>query len=541
MEIKKVGLTCDMRVIAQVLGQRTYSSNVLQVAVKELHQNAFDACKPLKKGRIDIKLGEGTNPITESRGKYLLVTDDGIGMTPDTVMNVYLRMGGTLKEGLQDSEKSGGFGIAKIQYLTQSEGIEITSYRDGTKTSVVTNAEQLFTNETEITIQHVDHPNGTEVKVWYPDDMDIYWPYKTYPSHFNLDIPNTCYPEIEVYYQGDRVCLMDNSFTHTMHIDFEWGDVCVYYAPAKYSPKNCSTEAVVLSAGLYQFKHSFKDKDGHYLKFPVLLDIHPKVDAHALNYPINNSREGFSPTVRDDVSVIGKYVMDIQKVLNAKAIENSFASMGSLEYIKCDGENTRSILNASTHSMEYSEEFLEALAKAFCNCNTIYDTKDIVKESTVQSSSEIDCTQNLKFCNQTDGVYAEGEIIFSKVASAIADLVAKEKNSSLSVGIIINKTMRGCLLTTGEFQTLMVNPLHDTHNGNVWVDCIMEAVVHELAHQDTGCHGESHNSYMRQRRSKLIEDGRFYELEGKLQKIYRMHTDILANLQVEFDRASNKE
>ena len=153
----KAGLTCNTRVLAQILGQRTYSNSVLQVSIKELLQNSIDACKPLRKGRIDIVLGSGTNPKLDERGKYLLVTDNGIGMSPTTVVDIYLKMGGTLKEGLNDDEKSGGFGIAKIQYLTQSEAIEITSIRDGVKTSIVTTPEELFSNETIYSSRKVAH------------------------------------------------------------------------------------------------------------------------------------------------------------------------------------------------------------------------------------------------------------------------------------------------------------------------------------------------------------------------------------------------
>ena len=546
----KVGMTCDMRVIAQILGQRTYSNSVLQVAVKELLQNAYDACKPLHRGNVSIDLRAGTNPKSGKRGKYLKVTDNGIGMTTDTVINVYLRMGGTLKEGLSDSEKSGGFGIAKIQYLTQSEAIEIRSIRDGKLTTVITTAEELFSNETEVTVTDTELPNGTEIVVWYPDSVDIRWPYNTYPDHYGLDKPCLGYPDIHVFYSdnGDyptEVCTIDSKrYTAKSHISFEWGDIDIFYAPQEYRAVNSSKPVMVLSAGLFQFNQDFRDKLNTSLKFSVIMNIKSKVDAHALNYPINNSREGFSPAVKEDIETLQKYLFDIQRVLNAEMVRQYMNGKTHLPYTEVDG-TVGNVKIAQAKQPKLSEEFLTKVAEAFMTCKSVYEEKPIAKEAVAEIAksevqSEVSTKDQLTFLNKTNGNYIS-VAAFSKIASILRDTLDTMGLKDIHAGIVLEKHTAGCFLQESGTKTILVNPLSSsvTDSGEWFIYDMLNTIIHEVAHNKTPYHGESHNEEMRDVAKAMHVNGTYLTTENKLRKVWLDHSDELRIDATEFVKATN--
>lgn len=91
--------------LLELLGKKLYSSDHSVILVRELLQNAFDACHNNSKSKlIDIEIN--TNLIQ--------VSDNGIGMNEDTLLNVFLSIGASRK--LDNS--IGGFGIAKVSLFT---------------------------------------------------------------------------------------------------------------------------------------------------------------------------------------------------------------------------------------------------------------------------------------------------------------------------------------------------------------------------------------------------------------------------------------
>ena len=131
-----VGLQMNMRQLLNVLSSSLYKGDILSVATRELLQNSFDAVKKISDPKIQVNF--------DNYKRTLEFKDNGIGMSPETVKDVFLTIGGTAKEGLDETERSGGFGIAKVQFFTAAEHILVESVRDGIKTIIDTTREDLI-------------------------------------------------------------------------------------------------------------------------------------------------------------------------------------------------------------------------------------------------------------------------------------------------------------------------------------------------------------------------------------------------------------
>lgn len=114
-----VGLQMNMRQLLNVLSSSLYKGDILSVATRELLQNSFDAVKKVSDPKIQVNFS--------NYERTLEFKDNGIGMSPETVKDVFLTIGGTAKEGLDETERSGGFGIAKVQFFTAAEHILVES------------------------------------------------------------------------------------------------------------------------------------------------------------------------------------------------------------------------------------------------------------------------------------------------------------------------------------------------------------------------------------------------------------------------------
>ena len=88
-----------------LLGQSMYSNPHPVILVRELLQNAVDACQST--GRLpEVRV----NLASEPRYTTVTIEDNGIGMDKSTLESVFLKIGASLKPG----GAIGGFGIAKV-------------------------------------------------------------------------------------------------------------------------------------------------------------------------------------------------------------------------------------------------------------------------------------------------------------------------------------------------------------------------------------------------------------------------------------------
>jgi hypothetical protein len=127
--------------LAKLLGPKLYGSPETMPAVtqKVLFQNAFDAVKEalesgdIAKGRIQIRYDQNKRTIQ--------IIDNGAGMPASVMGKEFLEIAGT-KKGTERA--SGGFGIAKMQFLFGNKQLEVVSLRDGRLAQMTTTGPDLF-------------------------------------------------------------------------------------------------------------------------------------------------------------------------------------------------------------------------------------------------------------------------------------------------------------------------------------------------------------------------------------------------------------
>ncbi len=163
-----------------------------EVGIRELLQNAVDACRELKDylekkpqlqnvdlqeqiGDVVIKLHE-----KEDKSKWITISDRGIGMSPDTVLNYFLKAGASFRNsftwrkqheneyGESQVLRSGRFGIGVLAGFLLGSEIHVTT-RHITARS---NEGLSFTcrlEDNHIQLNRLDRPVGTTVSIQIPE------------------------------------------------------------------------------------------------------------------------------------------------------------------------------------------------------------------------------------------------------------------------------------------------------------------------------------------------------------------------------------
>lgn len=327
--------------LISLLGSTMYKGNVQSVAVKELLQNAFDAVKIAQsqgkirgKGNIRVRIDQKERTVT--------ISDNGTGMSPKIVQKAFFTIGGSYKgDNVDNRLKSGGLGLAKMAFLFSSEYVEVSTVKDGVKTYVRTNPEQIQGDNFKITTSKSNEPNGTTVTVKIPEtylDEDgekrTIWfdpspSFLSKPMIGNVDIEVTKVP----YWGEETTQTYDKSnipegYTPIGKATSDFGDIEMYVAPAKDSG---DITAEVLISGLHQFSKYFRVRGASKGRFKVILNILPTVGVTSAVYPINNQREGFRATVDPEVSDIEYLLNQINRSLEGKSIAATFGSAMSMD------------------------------------------------------------------------------------------------------------------------------------------------------------------------------------------------------------------
>lgn len=141
-------MTVDPRLL-KLLGDKLYSNHPLPIVVRELLQNARDAC--VRRGvKPDIRIEINYESPNDC---HVICEDNGIGMTQEEMVNDFLCLGNTSKA--KDTNAVGGFGIAKAALMRNPEWSvhSLDNYFDNT---------YLLTGEE---IKKVDHRFGTKIEV----------------------------------------------------------------------------------------------------------------------------------------------------------------------------------------------------------------------------------------------------------------------------------------------------------------------------------------------------------------------------------------
>ena len=351
----------NARRLSKLLGPKLYGepSQMPNVSVKEMVQNAFDAIKPMQekgqlvKGKIDITVDKDTRSIT--------VVDNGTGMSPETLSTTFLTIAGTKKEGERDS---GGLGIAKMQFLFNNDEIQVVTMRDGVASVLRSDGATLEASmddpsvSPDVTVYKGDNipdyikqilpeGHGTYVSVVVPKSykdtstgQDVEIDISDYSGAYKVLNYSPLFGDIEVKF-NDRTLGIGSKFpyedyTTFANVTFDWGVARIYVQkePQKYMWDDNTS---VLSNGLWQFNLNLEVNDE---KIPrrIYVDVSPKkeVKPEDARYPFDLNRQRFSPAVEKSFSQIFKY---LRLAYRAADFASSVDNFGSIQYLDLVGRN----------------------------------------------------------------------------------------------------------------------------------------------------------------------------------------------------------
>ncbi len=326
--------------LAQLLGPKLYGSpeNIADVSVKEMLQNGFDAIK----GRLEKPPGgglfgrgkgryQGSIEIdTDAASRTISVTDNGTGMTPETLAGPFLQIAGTQKE---TSQSSGGLGIAKMLFLYGNQNIKVTTMRNGKVAELIATGPQLMNAlsdpkaKPKIQIRKPSPADeelfpdghGTRVELTIPEfytDPDtreqkgIRFP----EHHWNYEVlsRSPLFHPIEVIFNGLPLTIGKHfeadEFTRFADVKFDWGDARLYL---RDDPVPRWDNVHVLSNGIWQFDTKLSldgSPYGESAPIELYIDVSPRVRPEDVGYPFDLNRQNFAPSSSEGFAQILRYL-----------------------------------------------------------------------------------------------------------------------------------------------------------------------------------------------------------------------------------------
>lgn len=527
-ENRNVGLNINMRQILNILSSSLYKGDVLQVATRELLQNSFDAVKKVSNPSIDVTF--------DGYKRKLTFKDNGCGMSPQTVKDVFFTVGGTLKEGLDETERSGGFGIAKVQFFMAAELIEVTSVRDGIMTKVIATQSELLAGAGHIQSYPTDEPSGTTVILTFPEAYENEKGEKQHLYYYESSViralqkPLIGY-NIPIRFNNMNVKL-EKHHTHCVTKEYDFGVVQLYYSPTLRDGSYARYD--VHCAGLFQFTKSEYLGNNRGIEFTM--NILPKFTAGRREYPFANSRDDFSGYCKPKIEEIMKVVKDLALFLYQEKIANEYASFTQLEYIGVDGRMyRREIVGHSNDRTDIADELarilsVDALAEMLIKAIKAQDER----RKADQEIKEANKDSSLKFINKTNRVFTHSEHeMFSKLASIVYDVICTTeikqtfKLNVATCGVIVQNGLAGCCLTLDGVSGIYLNPTGVFHNANHFANKMIETLIHELGHTGRWCDSHNDDFFVNQARMRdlMWSLGLYEQIRGKFMQIYLQYTE----------------
>jgi hypothetical protein len=516
-----LGLQINMEQILSLLSASLYKGDVLEVATRELLQNSYDATKQVENPTISFDWDCCTRTLT--------CNDNGIGMTTDTVKDVFFTVGGTFKEGLDVSERSGGFGIAKVQFFMAAERIQVTSSRNGVRTIATATQQELLSGQGKIeTMDAPEDEHGTEVKLQFPESYEDAGEIKElWYSYYSIEriLAKPLIGFNGILSLDNRTKSTSVKLTTKVTQSYDWADLEIYFNPKASGSR---LYADVHCAGLYQFSWSeyLASDEG----IECLINVKPKYPAGHMKYAFANSRDNFSGYAKNDLEEVKKALHELTKCIKAEKVRSNYADQVQLTYTDVHSSvQSRAIVGESNRpKIDFEKlcqgksitEMLEILSKVFAQ---------LAEEAKARAEQKEDAKETcLKFINKTDKDLSHCYEAFSKISSIIFDIIYNndiKPNSSRAktptiAGVLVENGTRGCCLTLDSITGIYLNPMGYFINANHFASVMTETLIHELAHLVNSYHEDSFFVEMGRVKTQLFEYNLYEELYSKFQSIY---------------------
>lgn len=595
-------LGADKRDLAKLLGAQMYKSNISEITVKELLQNAFDAVKAQqsksgtkKPGKVKITLNMKERSVT--------VEDDGIGMNERVIKKAFFTIAGSSKEHLDPKDRSGGLGMAKMAFMFSCEHIEVDTMRDGIRYKVSATPEDIFDDDFKIkrfTIPKKSH--GTKVKVFFPKEVtnpitgeasEVYFPVgHRYIDSIKKPLIGNVVIEIKDDYEETVLPLGKNFDTKKTPFltkaTFSWGEADIYFG---YDRVSGYPSHQILSSGVYQFDKSFRLTLTEPIPYDIIVNIKSYVDAKNADYPFNNQREGFKDRISQDIISLGSYLVMVARGNEAQMLQDTFKNIKSLPRIDVGEDITDA--NKSVQDdvrkktgLAFKKERAEKQPEIPRHKEVRVDTTgvytpngDIIstppkrenkKETTFKAEKKapdikdfleaIDANPDKPiFHNNTNVNYIEvgsehGDpaTFFAELGSIMTEMKEFLSNSKMYgydvlkdmfySGISIDKEYAGIFIKV-PYRAVMLNPFGSNYRPKTLFsvrNMIYTTMVHELAHAETMSHGEFHNTAMERVAGFLADEGMEDYFRDVILKVLLKHESAYTAMRREYEKSSTK-
>lgn len=529
----RVGLQINISQMLEMLSASLYKGNVLEVATRELLQNSFDAVKNTRDPMIEVKFDQYSNVLT--------FKDNGCGMSPETVENVFLTIGGTLKDGLDFGERSGGFGVAKVQFFMCADNIYVNTHKNGVTTVLDCSNKELIGGIASISTFSESRDAGTEVRLTFPTSYkDVSGNVKT-ARYYSFSVGNVLekpllgYSNIKLMWGGKNVNTYKKEYV--VRESLPWGDVDVYYRLNLDRKSTSHLEYSVHCAGLYQF---WKQEYVGNMKGidDVMINIRPKYAAGNQYYPFANSRDNFSAFVKKDMERIIEEITNLGKVLYTKSMIDSMSNIQILDYcpvgrryVQVHGDHVSGKApDVHLPSDMTLEEFIDAVCEYQKAVSQVSKRVEEDKNNNKKSHIRLINSDNITVDNFT----------MSKVASVIYDIIYDTRFVTLIMdkgekiptvaGVLLDKKVRGRYVKNGDICAVYLNPIaSEWYNGNHFAETMTSALIHELGHCADGYSGHCDSFFEAESeiRNMFWHYGLYTEVYDKFLRIYMDHSKDL--------------
>lgn len=408
-------------------------------------------------------------------------------MTPQIVQDVFLTIGGTNKDGLAAEDRSGGFGIAKVQFFMAAEHITVNTVHNGIETVLDCSKEDLLDERASLVITKTSEPNGSVVSLKFPKEYTDSSGKKQRPYYRRSSIervlahPLLGYNNIIVSLDGQarNYNIPQTYFTQ----EYEWGKVQIYLI--EYTGRS-NHMVHYHCAGLYQFTDT--PYVGNTIGIECRINILPKYPAGHTMYPFANSRDSLAYCAKKSLQSIEKTLNEIGTKCRSLKIAEEYSAFIPLKYTKgmtqIEAEKNPNFDSAAIWAKALEEagsiqQFLELLGKAA----EVSAKRQAAKEESFEANKK----DSLKLINKVgisidDTLYSACCNIASIVYDALYKIDIESHNRPTIAGIIFDRSCKGCCLTLGGTKGVYLNPLGKYYSTEHFACIMVDTLVHEFAH-----------------------------------------------------------
>ena len=607
--------------LIEMIGSQMYQGNLADVTIKEVVQNSFDAVKASlnrgleKEGKIDI--------ITDPHNRIIAIKDNGQGMTSKVIQDAFLTVAGTSKESLEKGQASGGLGMAKAAFLYGNKWIEVNTASRGYRSRFKANSSELLNKDIEIDRQKVDKSeHGTVIIIKVPESVSVEGEEKT--VWFPYDVKNIdffqkplIHGEIEV--NASEQYLTDESIENLSNPDdkhwsndkfnplpvgknmdlskfskhttatFNWGKADIYISK-KRNPRRFNLKHSILSAGIYQFDNQFNIEMFEPVPYDIIVNVFPDVKAESPSYPFNLKREGWKPTIKDDVELLEKYIRNVALGIQAQETVEQFKNIKSLPKVEVDKIGSEKVdisefikpkktkkserifippeinvsgtkvtgKNKEGETVDYvdldEEKKKEKAPTKFETDTKVKEAKEFLVDMGIDDSQPIyHNNTNVDYFEVAKEAGLSAETFFAEIGSLllrVKDVVVdkslygynalQSKDRPFFFGISIDKSYHGVSLVV-PFNGVLFNPLAvKSQSLPGLVLGYYDTILHEISHVKARSHDKSFISTMSDLNVAMAEDGSDIEIRVALSKILKKHKNLINILRDKYEESTTQ-